>query len=70
MRSNAQGGSLVLERNGRVISLERYAPNVVRVTMSVDKAPATSAPGYGVVGLGYIQRILPKMCAGKGRNGA
>ena len=45
-----QGGPLVLERNGRVISLEPYAPNILRVTMSVDRTPATSAPGYGIVG--------------------
>src|SRR6266498_4528761 len=44
-----QGGSLVLERDGRVISLEPYAPNVLRVTMSIDKAGATGAPGYGIV---------------------
>ena len=46
-----QGGPLVLERNGRVISLEPYAPNILRVTMSVDRASATSAPGYGIVGM-------------------
>ena len=44
-----QAGPLVLERSGRVISLESYAPNVVRVTMSTNKATATSAPGYGFV---------------------
>lgn len=32
----AQGGPLVLEREGRVISLEPYAPNILRVTMSTD----------------------------------
>jgi alpha-glucosidase/alpha-D-xyloside xylohydrolase len=40
---------LVLERDGRVISLEPYAPNILRVTMSTDKAAATGAPGYGFV---------------------
>jgi alpha-D-xyloside xylohydrolase len=45
----AQSGPLVLERPGRVISLEPYAPNIVRVTMSTDKAAATGAPGYGIV---------------------
>jgi len=43
----AQRTPLVLERDGRVISLEPYAANIVRVTMSIDKAGATSAPGYG-----------------------
>lgn len=40
---------LVLEREGRVISLEPYAPNILRVTISTDRAAATSAPGYGIV---------------------
>src|ERR1022692_3491175 len=47
----AQGGPLVLERNGRVISLVPYAPNVLRVTMSTDQAAATAAPGYGIVAM-------------------
>lgn len=45
----AQGGPLVLEREGRVISLVPYAPNIVRVTMSIDKAAAAGDPGYGFV---------------------
>src|SRR5580698_11002909 len=45
----AQGNPLVLEREGRTISLEPYAPNILRVTMSSDKAAATNAPGYGFV---------------------
>jgi alpha-D-xyloside xylohydrolase len=45
----AQNGALVLEREGRVISLEPYAPNIVRVTMSNDMAASTSAAGYGFV---------------------
>jgi len=45
----AQSAPLVLERDGRVISLEPYAANIVRVTMSIDKAWATGAPGYGFV---------------------
>ena len=45
--AHAQG--LVLEREGRVISLVPYASNVLRVTMSKDMAGATSAPGYGFV---------------------
>lgn len=45
----AQSGPLVLERPGRVISLEPYAANIVRVTMSTDKTAATGNPGYGIV---------------------
>jgi len=47
--ATAQGGPLVLVRDGRVISLEPYALNILRVTMSTDRAAATSAPGYGFV---------------------
>ncbi len=47
--ASAQTGPLVLERDGRVISLEPYAPNILRVSMSVDKDAATGAPGYGFV---------------------
>jgi alpha-D-xyloside xylohydrolase len=45
----AQSPSFVLERKGRVISLEPFGANIVRVTMSTDKAAATAAPGYGFV---------------------
>jgi hypothetical protein len=43
----AQGSPVVVERDGRVISLEPYAANIVRITMSIDKSAATGAPGYG-----------------------
>ena len=42
-----QGRPLVLERDGRVISLEPYAANILRVTIGTDKAAATGAAGYG-----------------------
>jgi len=45
----AQSAPLVIERDGRVISLEPYAANILRVTISSDKAAATSAPGYGFI---------------------
>ena len=47
--SLGQNAALVRDRAGRVISLEPYAPNIVRVTMSSDKAGATGVPGYGFV---------------------
>jgi alpha-D-xyloside xylohydrolase len=43
----AQSGPLVLEREGRVISLVPYASNIVRVTVSINRAAATGNPGYG-----------------------
>ncbi len=45
----AQSGPLTINRDGRVISLEPYARNILRVTMSNDSAAAKSAPGYGFV---------------------
>jgi alpha-D-xyloside xylohydrolase len=47
--ASAQSTPLVLQRDGRVISLEPYAANILRVTMSTDNSIATSAPGYGFV---------------------
>ena len=45
----AQSGPLVLERNGRTIALEPYAPNILRVSMSINREETTAAPGYGFV---------------------
>ena len=45
--AKAQAGPLVLERQGRVIALEPFAPNILRISMSIDRASATAAPGYG-----------------------
>ncbi len=46
----AQDNSFTLERDGRTIVLEPYAPNIIRVTLSKTKAEAAAAPGYGLVG--------------------
>jgi alpha-D-xyloside xylohydrolase len=48
--AQAQESSFVLDRDGRTIVLEPYAPNVLRVTMSKSKAEATAKPGFGFVG--------------------
>ena len=45
----ASAQPVVLERDGSTIALEAYAPNVVRVTLSLDKKEALAAPGYGFV---------------------
>ena len=45
-----QGNGFVVERAGRTIVVEPYAPNIVRVTLSKSQAMATAAPGYGFVG--------------------
>jgi alpha-D-xyloside xylohydrolase len=36
-----------VERNGSFVAVEAYAPNIVRVTISTDRAEATAAPGPG-----------------------
>ena len=55
----AQADSMVLQRDGRVISVVPYAANIVRVTISTDAAAKASEPGYGFVGKpaaeGFVQ---------------
>ena len=41
---------LELDRRGETIVLEPYAPNILRVTLSMDDAAAKAGPGYGVIG--------------------
>jgi alpha-D-xyloside xylohydrolase len=40
-----QEGKLVLDRGGSTIVIEPYADNIVRVTLSLQKANALSPPG-------------------------
>src|ERR1022692_3265592 len=40
---------IVIPRGDSTIVLEPYAPNVVRVTLSLLKDQATAPPGYGIV---------------------
>jgi len=49
--SPAQSASpqLKLDRDGETIVLEPYAPNILRVTISLKAKSALGAPGYGVV---------------------
>lgn len=49
--SQAQNSSqrLELNRTGESIVLEPYAPNILRVTLSLQRESALAAPGYGVV---------------------
>jgi alpha-D-xyloside xylohydrolase len=46
--STAGAQQLTLERGKANVVVEAYAPNIVRVTMSLDKARAMMGPGYGV----------------------
>ena len=43
------GQRLELNRKGETIVLEPYAPNIVRVTLSLQREPALAGPGYGVI---------------------
>ncbi len=40
---------LELDRKGETIVLEPYAPNILRVTLSLQHEPAVAKPGYGFV---------------------
>jgi len=40
---------LELDRSGETIVLEPYAPNILRVTLSLHRAAALAGPGYGFV---------------------
>ncbi|MET3436772.1 alpha-D-xyloside xylohydrolase [Sphingomonas sp. 1185] len=37
-----------IERNGAQVSVEPYAPGIVRVTIAMDRALAEAKPGYGI----------------------
>ena len=41
---------LILDRKGKTIVLEPYAPNILRVTLSLERENALEKPGYGFVG--------------------
>ena len=47
----ATSDRLEIDRKGETIVLEPYAPNILRVTLSLQKAPALAAPGYGIIGV-------------------
>ena len=42
-------GKMELSRGEATVVVEPYAPNIVRVTLSLRKGDAESGPGYGVV---------------------
>ncbi|HUV71060.1 MAG TPA: TIM-barrel domain-containing protein [Terracidiphilus sp.] len=47
--AQAPSQRLVLDRKGETIVLEPYAPNILRVTLSLTPEPALAAPGVGFV---------------------
>ena len=40
---------LMLQRDGATVSLEPYAPNILRVSLSLRKEDALAGPGYGIL---------------------
>ena len=42
---------LEIDRKGETIVLEPYAPNILRVTLSLKHDPALAAPGPGIIGM-------------------
>ncbi len=50
LRAQVQDNSFVLDRDGRTLVLEPYAPNILRITLSKTKQLAAASAGYGVVG--------------------
>jgi hypothetical protein len=44
----AQDTRLVLDRDGSTIVFEPYAPNIIRVTLSLHKQPALAPPDMGL----------------------
>jgi alpha-D-xyloside xylohydrolase len=45
---NAQVNRLEINRQGETIVFEPYAPNILRVTLSLNHTAALAAPGYGI----------------------
>ena len=39
----------LLDRGGSQVSIESYAPNIVRITISLDKNLALASPGFGII---------------------
>jgi alpha-D-xyloside xylohydrolase len=53
----------LLDRNGSQVSIEAYAPNIVRITLGIDKNLALAPPGFGIIAApdatGWKHRTLP-----------
>jgi hypothetical protein len=47
--SVADASPVVLNRDGSTVVLEAYAPNIIRVTLNLNKDGAPAAPRYGFV---------------------
>jgi alpha-D-xyloside xylohydrolase len=65
LRRNRRVQRLELDRKGETIVLEPYAPNILRVTLSLKKEPALAAPGYGIIGTPAAAGWTRRDCAGQ-----
>src|SRR6202142_4553545 len=48
--ASAEQPQVVLDRGGSTVALEAYAPNIIRVTLNLQKDPALAPPGFGFFG--------------------
>ena len=46
---------LILQRGNGTVVIGLYAPNIVRITLGVDKAQTTAASGYGFIGTPFMK---------------
>ena len=49
IQAQAPSRQMQIDRKGETIVLEPYAPNIVRVTLSLQPEAAKAAPGFGIV---------------------
>ena len=42
--------SPLVDRNGSIVAVEGYGPNIVRITIATDRALAAAGPGPGITG--------------------
>jgi alpha-D-xyloside xylohydrolase len=47
--ANAEPPQVVLSRGRSTVVLEPYAPNIIRITLSLSRKEATAPPGYGLI---------------------
>jgi alpha-D-xyloside xylohydrolase len=53
--ARAAQSQVILDRGGATVVLEPYAPNIIRVSLSISKQRATAPPGYGFVAVPSVE---------------
>jgi len=63
-QSQSPSQRVELRRGDATVVLEPYAPNILRVTLSLHREPALAAPGYGIIGkpapTGWVAHETPQ----------